>query len=155
MKRIESLAKGFFKHHSGLMGEFETEWNHVNCRALLTRQITCSTKIGFWVWSARFQISPTIARLKPHWVYRMERIPSQPHSAKRIVSLKLFRINKAPPPSHFRSIRRKHAFQIAKGGQQAQAVAQQFASLFHHVFHHPVVTVQHQRLPQRAHAEQA
>lgn len=154
MKRIESLAKGFFKHHSELMGEFETEWNHVNCRALLTRQITCSTKIGFWVWSARFQISPTIARLKPHWVYRMERIPSQPHSAKRIVSLKLFRINKAPP-SRFRVSRRKNGFHVAEGGQQAQAVAQQFAALFHHVFHHPVVAVQHQRLPQRAHAEQA
>lgn len=154
MKRIESLAKGFFKHHSELMGEFETEWNHVNCRALLTRQITCSTKIGFWVWSARFQISPTIARLKPHWVYRMERIPSQPHSAKRIVSLKLFRINKAPP-SRFRVSRRKNRFHVAEGGQQAQAVAQQFATLFHHVFHHPVVAVQHQRLPQRAHAEQA
>lgn len=154
MKRIESLAKGFFKHHSELMGVFETEWNHVNCRALLTRQITCSTKIGFWVWSARFQISPTIARLKPHWVYRMERIPSQPHSAKRIVSLKLFRINKAPP-SRFRVSRRKNGFHVAEGGQQAQAVAQQFAALFHHVFHHPVVAVQHQRLPQRAHAEQA
>lgn len=154
MKRIESLAKGFFKHHSELMGGFETEWNHVNCRALLTRQITCSTKIGFWVWSARFQISPTIARLKPHWVYRMERIPSQPHSAKRIVSLKLFRINKAPP-SRFRVSRRKNGFHVAEGGQQAQAVAQQFAALFHHVFHHPVVAVQHQRLPQRAHAEQA
>lgn len=154
MKRIESLAKGFFKHHSELMGEFETEWNQVNCRALLTRQITCSTKIGFWVWSARFQISPTIARLKPHWVYRMERIPSQPHSAKRIVSLKLFRINKAPP-SRFRVSRRKSGFHVAEGGQQAQAVAQQFAALFHHVFHHPVVAVQHQRLPQRAHAEQA
>lgn len=153
MKRIESLAKGFFKHHSELMGEFETEWNHVNCRALLTRQITCSTKIGFWVWSARFQISPTIARLKPHWVYRMERIPSQPHSAKRIVSLKLFRINKAPP-SRFRVSRRKNGFHVAEGGQQAQAVAQQFAALFHHVFHHPVVAVQHQRLPQRAHAKQ-
>lgn len=154
MKRIESLARGFFKHHSELMGKFETEWNHVNCRALLTRQITCSTKIGFWVWSARFQISPTIARLKPHWVYRMERIPSQPHSAKRIVSLKLFRINKAPP-SRFRVSRRKSGFHVAEGGQQAQAVAQQFAALFHHVFHHPVVAVQHQRLPQRAHAEQA
>lgn len=154
MKRIESLAKGFFKHHSELMEGFETEWNHVNCRALLTRQITCSTKIGFWVWSARFQISPTIARLKPHWVYRMERIPSQPHSAKRIVSLKLFRINKAPP-SRFRVSRRKNGFHVAEGGQQAQAVAQQFATLFHHVFHHPVVAVQHQRLPQRAHAEQA
>jgi hypothetical protein len=154
MKRIESLARGFFKHHSELMGKFETEWNHVNCRALLTRQITCSTKIGFWVWSARFQISPTIARLKPHWVYRMERIPSQPHSAKRIVSLKLFRINKAPP-SRFRVSRRKNGFHVAEGGQQAQAVAQQFAALFHHVFHHPVVAVQHQRLPQRAHAEQA
>lgn len=153
MKRIESLAKGFFKHHSELMGGFETEWNHVNCRALLTRQITCSTKIGFWVWSARFQISPTIARLKPHWVYRMERIPSQPHSAKRIVSLKLFRINKAPP-SRFRVSRRKNGFHVAEGGQQAQAVAQQFAALFHHVFHHPVVAVQHQRLPQRAHAKQ-
>lgn len=153
MKRIESLAKGFFKHHSELMGGFETEWNDVNCRALLTRQITCSTKIGFWVWSARFQISPTIARLKPHWVYRMERIPSQPHSAKRIVSLKLFRINKAPP-SRFRVSRRKNGFHVAEGGQQAQAVAQQFAALFHHVFHHPVVAVQHQRLPQRAHAKQ-
>ena len=154
MKRIESLAKGFFKHHSELMGGFETEWNHVNCRALLTRQITCSTKIGFWVWSARFQISPTIARLKPHWVYRMERIPSQPHSAKRIVSLKLFRINKAPP-SRFRVIRRKNGFHVAQGGQQAQAVAQQLAALFHHVFHYPVIAFQHQRLPQRAHAEQA
>lgn len=154
MKRIESLANDFFKHHSGLMGEFETEWNHVNCRALLTRQITCSTKIGFWVWSARFQISPTIARLKPHWVYRMERIPSQPHSAKRIVSLKLFRINKAPP-SRFRVSRRKNGFHVAEGSQQAQAVAQQFATLFHHVFHHPVVAVQHQRLPQRTHAKQA
>lgn len=154
MKRIESLAKGFFKHHSELMGEFGTEWNHVNCRALLTRQITCSTKIGFWVWSARFQISPTIARLKPHWVYRMERIPSQSHSAKRIVSLKLFRINKAPP-SRFRVSRRKNGFHVAEGSQQAQAVAQQFATLFHHVFHHPVVAVQHQRLPQRTHAKQA
>lgn len=76
---------------------------------------------------------------------------------RRISSVRvriLFRINKAPP-SRFRVIRRKNGFHVAQGGQQAQAVAQQFTALFHHVFHYPVITVQHQRLPQRAHAEQA